>query len=98
MQDFSPLFKTLSKERLTTYRLQVSDPDRVVAARYLWNVALAESLYPLLQFVEVALRNAIHREMSGKFRNPFWFEDPLLVDARTLATAKENRRVLARTP
>lgn len=34
--------------------------DRDLAARYLWNVALAESLLPCLQFVEVTLRNAIH--------------------------------------
>ena len=58
-------------------------------------MALGESLYPLLQFVEVALRNAVHREMSTKFKNPFWFEDPLLVDGRTLATARETRRTLA---
>lgn len=96
MQDFSGLTKALSVERLARYRINATDTDRVVAARYLWNVALSESLHTCLQFAEVTLRNAIHEEMQGKFSDPFWFEDPSIVKQGTIQAIGEVRRKLER--
>ena len=91
MQDFSPLHSACSSGRLAPYRISPVDSDKDVASRYLWNIALCESLYPSLQFVEVTLRNAIHEEMSGKFGTRFWFEDPAIVRPYTLGMALKTR-------
>lgn len=49
----------LSMPRLSSYR-HPSDADGMAAVqRYLWNVALSESLYPILQGAEIALRNSV---------------------------------------
>ena len=56
------LSRILSPERLDAYRQRLSPSisDEALLRAYLWNMALAESLYPSLQTLEVALRNAIH--------------------------------------
>lgn len=38
---------------------------------------MCESLYPALQGVEVALRNAIHDAASAEFEDEFWFKSQL---------------------
>lgn len=96
VQDFSGLERGLSVERLAGYRLNPADTDREAAARYLWNVAIAESLHTCLHFTEVTLRNAIHQEMSVKFNNPLWFEDPAVVTQPTIDKIQEIRQDIAR--
>ena len=63
----------LSQERLNVYG-QDRPPYIVVMARYLWNIALCESLYSPLQMCEVALRNAIHIVMSDFYQSNDWYD------------------------
>lgn len=55
----------LHTERLDAYRRDGADP-LLTLSRYLLNMALSEALYPALQLSEIALRNAIHRELSAR--------------------------------
>jgi hypothetical protein len=51
----------LSRDRLDGYRLPGGEnADRRLVARYLYNAAISECLYPLFHVVEVVLRNRIH--------------------------------------
>ena len=69
--------QALSAARLRAYQGR-GEPDTFNAiARYLWNAALCEALYPMLQAFEVALRNAIHDSLSEYYR-PEWLLDPHL--------------------
>jgi hypothetical protein len=55
----------LSADRLDAYH-QPGDSDGLdAAARYLWNVALSEALYPALAALEVGLRNNFHDELAA---------------------------------
>jgi hypothetical protein len=54
----------VSLDRLAPYRLSPSDPAEDVIARYLWNVALCEALYPAIHHAEVSLRNTLYRTVS----------------------------------
>ena len=77
MQDefFSTLLKAISENRLAPYRqLDENDSDLTCHARYLWNTALSESLYPALQGLEVSLRNSIHNAITKERNNENWFE------------------------
>jgi hypothetical protein len=53
----------LSPLRMESYSKNAAspDPERVVLARYLYNLSLCEALYPALHLFEVVLRNAICR-------------------------------------
>ena len=42
--------------------------------RYLWNIAVCESLYSPLQMCEVALRNAIHDAMTALCGADTWYD------------------------
>ena len=52
---------------------------------YLWNVALCESLYPCLNSIEIALRNAIHDAASSNFGDEYWFLTRLFGKEKAIA-------------
>ncbi len=70
---FEKLQAILSAERLSVYGRD--EPGHgTVMARYLWNIAICESLYSPLQMCEVALRNAIHGAMTACYGQPQWYD------------------------
>jgi hypothetical protein len=77
---FSLTRAAVSYDRLEAYRANPADPDEVVLARYLWNMELSQALYPALQNVEIALRNAIYSVAANSMGNPNWLDatPPLL--------------------
>ena len=73
----------VSNERLDMYRQRgVSGGDENLLIHYAWNIVLAESLYPTLQCLEVALRNSVHDAASNAYETPYWFDTPDLLDPR----------------
>jgi hypothetical protein len=73
--DYTKLERVLSKPRLDSYR-HLGQNDRDALCRYLWNVALCESLYSSLQALEVAFRNAVHTELGAAIAVPGWLTSP----------------------
>ncbi len=72
---FHRIENVLHKERLGPYgKDQASEP--IILARYIQNMALCESLYPALQFAEVALRNAVHSAMLVREKSEAWYDLP----------------------
>ena len=50
--------------------------DAQLLGAYCWNLAIVGAFYPLIQLVEVALRNALHHVASSKYQganNEHWF-------------------------
>lgn len=71
---------TLSEERFAPYVKDGVD-DRKGLARYSLNIALSQALYPSIHCLEVALRNAIHRELMNATSSDTWFDTlPMLTD------------------
>lgn len=68
---YQSLSRVLSSPRLETYRQVFQDhDDKEVYGVYLWNKALCGAIYPILQAVEIALRNTIDsaaREIHGDY-------------------------------
>ena len=88
------LLVSVSKSRFSAYQVGTDSADYQTGfAKYVWNIALSESLYPALQCVEVAIRNSIHNAVSEKYSNYDWF-DCVLVDpeAAFLKRAREEVR------
>ena len=83
---FSLLLEAISENRLAPYRQgNENSADLTCYARYLWNTALSESLYPALQGLEVTLRNSLHSAISAAIGSDDWFDRIL---------AKEEQEVL----
>jgi hypothetical protein len=70
---FQQVEDILDPERLDAYR-QDGVPPAVTLARYLWNMALCESLYSPLQMAEIALRNSLHHFLTARFNTPSWYD------------------------
>ena len=70
---FQQVADSLSVERLDAYA--TDKPGHCITlARYLWNMALCESLYSPLQLCEVALRNAVHRRLTAIINREDWYD------------------------
>lgn len=66
--------ESLSSERMATY-LKAARGDREMAARlYTWNTAVSGAFYGTLQGLEVALRNAMNRQLARRY-GPAWYDN-----------------------
>lgn len=70
--------RTISQDRLNAYRLPGLD-DHHALANYLWNIALSEALYPVLEAFEVSFRNALHIAATAHFNTPWWFNNATIL-------------------
>jgi hypothetical protein len=65
------LMRLISRERFLSYKLSSDNHDLAAVQRYFWNIALCESLYPILQVLEVAYRNSLHQALCEQTQ-PDW--------------------------
>jgi len=76
--DYKELEKFISHSRLKSYE-QIIKKKRLenLVAAYLWNKQVSSSLYPILQCLEVTLRNALHIAGAQAFVASDWYEQVL---------------------
>lgn len=89
------LKRGFSSKRLSCYR-NTGEGDVECLTRYLWNIALSESLYPAMQCLEVSLRNSIHVAISEGKANQYWFEDSAYIAPAELNRVADARQILQR--
>jgi hypothetical protein len=70
---FQQIEEILHTERIDSYRQDGAD-EALTLSRYTLNMSLSESLYPVLQFAEIALRNVIHKAMSARCQTDTWYD------------------------
>lgn len=83
---FAPFTSSISKERLEGYRRASSDTNLDLFARYSWNIALCEALYPSLNVLEIALRNELYAVITRTF-DPYWLDR---IDSHVLKTQEQD--------
>lgn len=66
---------SLSPERMATYLTAASGDREKALHLYTWNTAASAAFYGPLQGLEVALRNAMHRELTGAY-GLNWYDNP----------------------
>lgn len=92
---WSELEAAFAPERLAPYLNHSGGNRDKAVALYLWNIAICESLYPLLNLAEITLRNRFHNELSQHFGRLDWFDDSWL-DARDAAKVTEAKQKIQR--
>ena len=84
----------LSETRLGTYG-QDDAEEIIILSRYLLNSALSQALYPLLQSIEICLRNTIDHAVSEKYGDG-WLNLPAAFldqrECRQIRKAKQSLR------
>lgn len=103
--DWNDLEKHFSPARLGRYRAMRSGDAKQAAADYSHNILLAEAMVPMLNILEIALRNGIHTRLSQLYGRADWWEawlgDPVFSWQNKEvgnAKAKLTRRREAQTP
>ena len=81
----------VSEARLTPYGYG-NQPDAAVTGLYLWNIAISESLYPVLNSLEIVLRNSIHNAITKYKSDELWF-DSILTGSGPEQLAEAKRRL-----
>jgi hypothetical protein len=94
-----PLWRLMSAQRIAAFR-RGDGSDEEVLARYLWNTALCEALYPSLHFLEVALRNLVFDAAAAAYppdqAAASWLEHPGVLHDSELRTVRAARQRLLR--
>jgi len=72
--NLSEIEKALSADRLQPYQASVGWNTELAVRLYEQNTLLAESLYSVLQGLEVALRNTIHAQLASDYGRAEWYD------------------------
>lgn len=89
--ELSDLCRSLSKERIGSYKRAAGGDIAKAVELHMWNTRVSGSFYGPLQFVELALRNAVHDRMSATY-GPSWLRPSRSPNSKIL-NEKEARRV-----
>jgi len=92
------LTQALSHERLSAYARRAPEHgNRVLFAHYAWNMALSESLYPVLQALEVLLRNTVGNAAQHHFGKEDWYDDSRIIQhPNDRVSIDKAKRILSR--
>jgi hypothetical protein len=70
--------ETLSDARFASYLVECGGDVAAAWRLYMWNIDISVAFYRLLHFVEISLRNALHRELCARYgRADWWSVAPL---------------------
>lgn len=78
--DYDEPRRLITQSRLSSYSTSIAtENDAQLFGAYSWNLAVVGAFYPLLQIIEVSLRNAINNAAKLKSEqagfNGFWFDN-----------------------
>ena len=59
-KELSKVIENISIDRLSSYKFNDSDNSDLILRRYIYNIQVAESFYPLLAALEISLRNRLY--------------------------------------
>ena len=76
---FANIEKSISEERLEAYKADGAGNETAIA-RYIYNIELSKSLYPIINIFEVTLRNSIDKALAKFFDVKEWNDVMLLTE------------------
>jgi hypothetical protein len=88
------LEKSLSVERLAPYLAMSTNDRRYAIALYEWNTKVSESLYGVMQGLEVTLRNSFHRVLATAYGKDDWYEVAPLLQNQKKQIQEAKPRIL----
>ena len=62
--DISKITENISIDRLSSYKYDNNDNMDLILSRYIYNVQISESFYPVISALEVALRNRLYNAVA----------------------------------
>ena len=85
------LVKLFSSNRLNSYKYDNNDTDFIVIERYLYNIEVSKSLYPLLSFLEISLRNRINQAIETVIKQNWLLKE---LNQQNILFPNEHKKLL----
>lgn len=63
-KNISKITENISIDRLSSYKYDNNDSIKLILSRYIYNVQISESFYPIIATLEVALRNRLYNAVA----------------------------------
>lgn len=70
-KNISNIIENISADRLYSYKFADNDSTDLILSRYIFNVEISESFYPLLSALEISLRNRLYNAIA-KLKGNDW--------------------------
>lgn len=86
-KNLSKIAENISVDRLSSYKYDKADSTELILSRYIYNIQISESFYPVIAALEVALRNRLYNAVV-KLKGQNW----LLEEIKQQAILSENER------
>ena len=67
----SKIIENISIDRLSSYKFDEDDSTGLILSRYIYNVQISESFYPVLSALEISLRNRLYNAIA-KLKGDDW--------------------------
>ncbi len=90
-KDITKITENISVDRLSSYKFDDNDSIEVVIARYLYNVQVSESFYPILAALEISLRNRLYTAIA-KLKGNDWLLNE--IDKQSILSKNERNILL----
>lgn len=92
IKTYENLTKAISQERLAVYKADGVDNNTAIA-RYIYNIELCKSLYPLINIFEVTLRNSMDSALATFYNTQDWNNVISLLPTETAMIADANLKM-----
>lgn len=83
MQNKKTIISLISEARFATYKIDASDTFEQILLNIEWNIKLSRAFYPLLQGIEVGLRNSLCNSISSHLKDDNWLLNPTILKANS---------------
>ena len=70
-KDMQNIIENISIDRLSSYKFYENDNTDLILSRYIYNVQISESFYPVLSALEISLRNRLYNAIA-KLKGDNW--------------------------
>jgi len=75
-KNIANITENISIDRLSSYKYLDSDSTDLILSRYIFNVQISESFYPVIAALEISLRNRLYNAVA-KLKGNNWLLDEI---------------------
>ena len=75
-RNIANIIENISIDRLSSYKYSDSDSTDLILSRYIFNVQISESFYPVIAALEISLRNRLYNAVA-KLKSNNWLLDEI---------------------
>ena len=90
-RNIANIIENISIDRLSSYKYSDSDSTDLILSRYIFNIQISESFYPVIAALEISLRNRLYNAVA-KLKGDNWLLDE--INSKSILSENEHNILL----